>query len=68
MTNEQTLVEHVKRYRNKTVRAIEGKVYGLFLDKPLDDFTTEEEGFERGLQAAIVEIRKFIIEPEERKP
>ena len=68
MINEQTLVEHVKRYRNKIVRAIEGNVWGLFLDKPLGDFTTKEEGFEQGLQAAIAEIQKFIIEPEDSHP
>jgi len=61
MTDEETLVTQIKKYRNKLVRAIDGAVLGLFIDNPVENFSERDKGFEEGLEAARKAIGKFVV-------
>jgi len=46
----------VTDWRDRLLRRARGAVDQHWLDKPVNDFTDEERGFERGLLTAIEEI------------
>jgi len=51
MTDKE-LAEHIKGYKTHILNEVDGMVLAEFIDKPLPDFTEEENGFERGLMTA----------------
>jgi hypothetical protein len=61
MQEEKDITNQIIRYRNNLLEKARGKILGAFLDKPIDDFTEYEEGFEAGLAAAITIVQELKI-------
>ena len=59
MTQDQDdakVVKIVTDWRDRLLKRARTAIDFHWLDKPVDDFTDEERGFERGLSTAIREI------------
>ena len=50
----------ITRYRDGIIVEALREVDNHFLNKPVDDFSDEERGFERGIRAAQVELRNML--------
>lgn len=64
------MADYLVRWKDRILASAAHAIDGHFLDKPIDDFTAEEEGFERGLSTAINEICKLMADSSyfNRKP
>ena len=58
MSLEVELMKHIKSYRIRVLNEVDGAVLDMFLDKPLPDFTEQENGYE----SALAETRRKIQE------
>jgi hypothetical protein len=56
LASDAEVARAVTDWRDRLLRRARGAVDQHWLDKPVDDFTDEERGFERGLSTAIKEI------------
>ena len=50
----------VTNWRDRLLQRAHSAIDHHWLDKPTDDFTDEERGFERGLSVALLEIRNLM--------
>lgn len=50
----------VTEWRDRLLQRAHSAIDRHWLDKPTDDFTDEERGFERGLSVALMEIRNLM--------
>jgi hypothetical protein len=56
----EEIARQITRYRDGLIVEALRKVDSHFLNKPVDDFTIEEEGFERGLRSAQIELAAML--------
>jgi hypothetical protein len=54
------IAAQITRYRDGVLLKALRKIDNHFLNKPVDDFSADEEGFERGLRVAIEEVRSLM--------
>lgn len=50
----------ITRWRDRILQKAGSAIDALFIDAPVEDFTEEQRGFERGLRAALGEVRKLM--------
>jgi hypothetical protein len=50
----------ITRWRDRILKKAGSAIDALFIDAPVEDFTEEQQGFERGLRAALDEVRKLM--------
>jgi len=50
----------ITRWRDRILHKAGSAIDAIFLDSPVEDFTDEERGFERGLRTALNEVRKLM--------
>lgn len=60
---DQRMAKLLTGWRDKILHKAAIGVENHFLDKPVDDMTDEENGFERGLSTAVDEICKLMADP-----
>lgn len=58
---EATITKQIVRYRNGILHNIDKQIYSRFFNKPVDDFTEFEKGYEAGLADARKDVNEFMI-------
>jgi uncharacterized protein YutE (UPF0331/DUF86 family) len=61
MTTETEITKQIVRYRNGILHKLDKQIFSRFFDKPVDDFTDFEKGYEAGLADARKDVHEFII-------
>lgn len=61
MSGEKELMGHIKKYRNGILCKVRGRIDDLFFDSPVNDFTKEQESYEKALRDVIGEIENLRI-------
>ena len=51
------------RWKDRILARAATNIEGHFLNSPVEDFSAEEEGFERGLRTAVDEVCKLMADP-----
>lgn len=51
------------KWKDRILHKAATNIEGHFLDSPVEDFTSEEDGFERGLRTAVDEVCKLMADP-----
>lgn len=52
LSEERNLVREILKWRNRLLVRVHAEIKSQSLNKPVDDLTEKEEGYERGLQVA----------------
>ena len=60
LADDAAVARVVTDWRDRLLQRAHSAIDNHWLDKPTDDFTDEERGFERGLSVALLEIRKLM--------
>jgi hypothetical protein len=51
------------RWKDRILHQAARNIENHFLNSPVEDFTAEEEGFERGIRTAVTEVCKLMADP-----
>jgi hypothetical protein len=62
MTTEEA-ASILVRWQDRILHNAAMRVENQFINAPVEDFTEEEKGFDRGLRAAVTEICKAMEDP-----
>lgn len=60
---ESEMAALLVRWKDRILRQAATNIENHFIDAPVEDFTAEEEGFERGLQTAVDEVCRLMADP-----
>jgi len=60
LADDAVVARVVTDWRDRLLLRAQTAIDRNWLDKPVDDFSDEERGFERGLSVALMEVRKLM--------
>jgi len=61
--SEAEMAKLLARWRDRILHKAATKIDRRWLDKPTEDFTTEEEGYERGISDALNDVCSLMDDP-----
>ena len=61
--SDRELAATIERWKDRILHRAVNNIEQHFLDSPVEDFSQEEHGFERGLRTAVDEICKLMVNP-----
>ncbi len=61
--DEAGMAQLLARWRDRVLHNAAMGIENHFINRPVEDFTSEEQGFERGLRTAVTEVCKLMNDP-----